>query len=154
MGVAIPSSNRRRRWIVNAPFQLRIVGLLVAGLLTLAVAVLMGLYLAIWAVLYTFELQHEDIYVQLFKNVGLVATAEILVCLPIIVWALMWVGVIWTHRIAGPLVRIMVAVEQMAHGNFDVHLNLRKHDGLQDLARDINRLAAYLRSRFPSSPAS
>ena len=150
MGLFTRPSNRRRRWIVNAPFQLRVVGVLVLSLLSLAVAVLVGLYLAIWVVLWTFELQGETVYVRLFQNVGLVATTEVLVCLPIIVWALMWMGIIWTHRIAGPLVRIMAAIEQMTHGNFDVHLSLRKHDGLQDLAEDINRLAAYLRSRFPS----
>ena len=150
MGLFTRPSNRRRRWIVNAPFQWRVVGILVLSLLSLAVAVLVGLYLAIWVVLWTFELQGEAVYVRLFQYTGLLATAEILVCLPVVVWALMWVGIIWTHRIAGPLVRIMAAIEQMTHGNFDVHLSLRKHDGLQDLAEDINRLAAYLRSRFPS----
>ena len=143
-------SNRRRRWIINAPLQLRLVGTLVLSVCSLAGAILLALYLSLWVVLRTYDLQHDEITVLLFRNVGLLATVVILCCLLVSIWALFWVSIVYTHRIAGPLVRIMSGVEQMTHGNFNIHLSLRKGDGLQDLAEDINRLAAYLRSRSSS----
>ena len=145
MGVGI--GNRRRQWIVNPPLQWRLVGALVLSVCTLAGVILVAIYLSLWLILWTFELQHDQIAILLFRNVGLLATVVVLCCTLIGIWALFWVAIFYTHKIAGPLVRIMVALEQMAHGNFDIHLALRKGDGLQDLAEDVNRLAAYLRSR-------
>ena len=140
-------SNRRRRLIINAPLQLRLAGILVLSVCTLAGVILGAIYVSLGVILYTFELQRDQIMVLLFRNVGLLVTIAVLCCALVSIWVLFWVAIVYTHRIAGPLVRVMAAVEQMAHGNFDVHLSLRKGDGLQDLAEDINRLAAYLRSR-------
>ena len=143
---------RRRRWIANASFQLRLAGALVLSVCTLAAVILLAIYLSLWVVLWTFDLQHDQVTVLLFRNVGLLATVVILFCALIGIWAFFWITTLSTHKIAGPLVRIMMAVEQMSHGNFNVSLALRKGDGLHDLAENVNRLAAYLRSRIPPAP--
>ena len=57
------------------------------------------------------------------------------------------VGVLLTHRVAGPLVRIQAALEQMSKGDYQVQLTLRPGDSLSELADHVNQLAAILRRR-------
>ena len=152
MATAAGASNQRRRRIVDAPLQLRLVGSIVLGVCSLAAAILLAIYLSLWVVLRMYDLERDPVVTMLFRNVGLLSTVVVLFCSLIGIWALFWVAILYTHKIAGPLVRIMRTVEQMSRGDFNVHLALRKGDGLQELALALNRLAAYLRSRMP--PAS
>jgi hypothetical protein len=130
------------------PIQLRFVRIILLTIIGIALLVLASVYLALWVTLTTFELQHDPLTVVLFKNVALFVTVELLVVAPLLLWVFTWVGIRLTHRFAGPLIRIMAAIDQMARGNFDVHLTLRKDDALVDLAEDITRLATSLRDRL------
>ena len=80
---------------------------------------------------------------QFLTTVGLLVTLELLIFSPFVVW----LGLRMTHKIAGPLVRILGAVQQMSLGNFDQHITLRKGDSLVELADAVNTLAENLRSR-------
>jgi len=134
---------RRRRLLVDRSLQFRFVRVLLLVLCFLTVAALAGVYLALQATLRTFELSHDPVAVSLFSTVGLFVAMELLVISPLVAW----IGILLTHKVAGPLVRIHAAVAQMTQGNYDVHLKLRKGDALEDLAQAINRLASSLRSR-------
>ncbi len=134
---------RRRHFLVNRPLQFRFVGALLLFLCVLTVATLGAIYFALWGTLYTFELLDDPVMISLFTNAGLVLATELLVLAP----AIVWMGILLTHKIAGPLVRIHAALVQMTQGNFDVRIKLRKGDSLLDLADDVNRLAASLRTR-------
>ena len=140
---------RRRQLIVDRSFQFRFVGVLLAVLCVLTVAALAGVYFALWMTLYTFELLHDPVSVSLFTTVGLLVALELLVIAPFVAW----LGIVLTHKVAGPLVRIQAALSQMTEGKFDIHITLRKGDALVELAEAINRLAAYLRSRSSSGPS-
>lgn len=136
-------SYKRRQWIVNPPFQYRFIGVLLVMLLILTGGALLSVYLALWITLQTFGLGRESLAVSQLAMVGLLVTAELLLFAPIVVWF----GIRWTHRVAGPLVRIHAALQQLASGDFNTHLTLRKGDSLVELADAINRLANSLRSR-------
>ena len=140
-------SNHRRRWVVNRPFQIRFIRAFLLIILGVSLLILGGVYVALWWTLSTFELEHDPITVQLFKNIGLFVSLELLVAAPLLIWMLTWMGIFFTHKIVGPLVRIMASLQQMARGDFDVHLRLRKADALVELAEAINLLAAFLRGR-------
>jgi len=56
-------------------------------------------------------------------------------------------GIVLTHKVAGPLIRIQAALVRMTHGDYDVNLRLRRADALVELAEGINRLAESLRTR-------
>jgi len=112
-------------------------------LCVLTVIALGGVYLTLWAVLQSFNLQHDPVAVALFVTVSWSIALELLVVAPFVVW----MGVILTHKVAGPLVRIHAGLAQMTHGNYNVHINLRKGDSLTDLADAVNNLAGSLRSR-------
>ena len=112
-------------------------------LFVLSFVALATVYLTLWVTLHTFELQHDPISVALFTTLGLSIALELLIVAPFIIW----LGVILTHRIAGPLVRINASLVQMAAGNYDVKMQFRKGDLLGELAEGVNRLAASLRAR-------
>lgn len=138
-------TNRRRQWLVDPPLQTRFTRTLILIVCALAVAALVGLYLSLAVIVATFDLQRDEVIVQLFRNVGLLTAMELLVCLPVLIWLLVWVGIRWTHSIAGPLVRINRALRDISRGNFDTQISLRKGDSLTELAESVNELAAFLR---------
>ena len=142
MGASEARSYRRRRVLVDRSFQFRFVRVLLLVLSFLTIAALGGVYLALQVTLRTFELVRDPVSVSLFSTVGLFVALELLLISPLVAW----IGILLTHKVAGPLVRIHAGVAQMTEGNFDVHLKLRKGDALEDLAEAINRLATFLRS--------
>ena len=140
---AVRAPYRRRQWIVNRPFQYRFIGIMLGVLFLMTVGALASVYVALWMTLQTFELARDPIAVAQFTTVGLIVTIEVFLLVP----AIIWIGVRWTHKVAGPLVRINPALQQLARGDFNVHLKLRKGDALVELAEVINALAASLRAR-------
>ena len=136
-----PRAYRRRQWIVNPTFQYRFIGILLLLLLSLTAGALVSVYVALWVTLRTFDLVNQPLAVAQLSTVGLLVTVELLIFAPVLVW----IGVRLTHKVAGPLVRINAAVQQMAQGDFNIHLTLRKGDSLVELAEAINTLAASLR---------
>jgi len=129
--------------LVDRTFQFRFVRVLLLVLCFLTLAAMGGVYLALQVTLRTFELVRDPVSVSLFSTVGLFVALELLLISPLVAW----IGILLTHKVAGPLVRIHAAVAQMTEGNFDVRLKLRKGDALEDLAEAMNRLAASLRGR-------
>lgn len=134
---------RRRQLIVNRPLQYRFVGALLLILLALGGIGLATVYLTLWVTLQIFGLAHDAVAVALFATVGWSLTLELLIVAPFVIW----MGIVLTHKVAGPLVRIQAALARMTNGHYDVHLRLRKRDALVELAEGINRLAESLRTR-------
>ena len=110
-------------------------------LMVMTAGALGSIYLALWMTLKAFGLSDDPVTLALVTTVGLVVTLEVLLIAP----AVIWIGVRLTHKVAGPLVRINAALQQMARGDFHVHLRLRKGDALGEVAEAINALAASLR---------
>lgn len=134
---------RRRQLIVNRALQYRFIGAMLLILLALSGIGLATVYVTLWTTLKTFGLEHDAVTLSLFTTVGWSLTLELLIVAPFVIW----MGVLLTHKVAGPLVRIQAALTRMTNGNYDVHLQLRKLDALKELAEGINRLAASLRAR-------
>ena len=136
-------SYRRRQYLVNRPMQYRFVGTLLLFFLVLAAVVILGVYVALWGTLYSFDLHQDPLTVSLFRTVGWMVAVELLLLAPFV----FLLGVFISHKVAGPLVRIHAVLAQMTEGRYDIHVKLRKGDALIELADDINRLAAALRQR-------
>lgn len=134
---------RRRQLIVNRPLQYRFIGAMLLILVALTGIGLGTVSLTLWTTLTTFGAEHDAVAVALFTTVGWSLALELLIVAPFVIW----MGVLLTHKVAGPLVRIQAALTRMTNGNYDVHLQLRKADALVELAEGINRLAASLRAR-------
>ena len=138
-----PRPYRRRKVLINRPLQLPLVKAMLLVLLTMAVAALLAMQVAIRITLSTYELTANTLAIGLLNTVFWVMMLELLVLTVFCAWF----GIRLTHKIAGPLVRIRAALAQLTKGQFDIHVTLRKGDSLVELAEDINRLAASLRNR-------
>lgn len=57
-------------------------------------------------------------------------------------------SVIYSHRIAGPLQRVKAVSRELAKGNFDINVRLRKHDVIHPLADSINHMAEQYKARY------
>lgn len=58
--------------------------------------------------------------------------------------------ILYTHRIAGPLVRIRVAVRQVAERNLDVFISFREKDAIKPLANALNNFIGKHKERCAS----
>lgn len=56
-------------------------------------------------------------------------------------------GIIYSHRVAGPLERVKVVSKELAAGRFDVNVKFRKHDVLHPLSDSINHMTERYRTR-------
>lgn len=54
-------------------------------------------------------------------------------------------GIMTTHRIAGPLIKLQRAFDEIKEGNFDYRLQFRQEDDLADLAASFNEMMDRLR---------
>jgi len=54
------------------------------------------------------------------------------------------IGVILSHRIAGPVYRIAEDIDRVLSGERGVRVSLRRKDALEDLAQKVNQLIAHI----------
>ena len=85
----------------------------------------------------------QERLVSVFQSVYAAFFVNLLIILPIIFYG----ALVFSSRIAGPLPKIYQALKEIGHGDFDVHLLLRKGDELQELVDRINEMASRLKER-------
>jgi nitrate/nitrite-specific signal transduction histidine kinase len=83
-------------------------------------------------------------------GVAMALIVELAICIPM-VYSL---GIRQSHRVVGPLRRIMRTLEAIGSGDFSKRLGLRPGDVLEDLARAINRMAENLQKRHSKPTGS
>ncbi len=57
------------------------------------------------------------------------------------------VGVVYSHRVAGPLERVKAAARELAKRNFGADVRFRKHDVVHPLAESLNRMTGRYKAR-------
>ncbi len=134
---------RRQHYLVNPPLQYQFIGVMLFVLLILTIGALGSVYIALWLTLKTYDMVADPVAVSQLTTVGLVVTFELLIIAPVVVW----IGLRLTHRVAGPLIRIVKALQQLAAGDYSVRVKLRRGDSLTEVADAINLLAEALQSR-------
>lgn len=65
---------------------------------------------------------------------------SVVVCAIALFPLLMWDGIRFSHRIAGPLVRVQNALQQLTQGRRTSEIQLRKDDLMEQLAECVNEL--------------
>ena len=133
---------RRRRYIVKPAFQLRYVGLILAVMLLSAVIVGYTIYYNSWVLLGSklASVYPQGRLVQIFRSVN-VRLAINMVFVGVLCAG---IGILASHRIAGPIQRMKKFLDDMTGGDYSRRLKLRKHDELKDVAGAMNRLAEKL----------
>ncbi len=62
-------------------------------------------------------------------------------------------GLLWSHRVYGPLIPLTRHIQELKSGNFASRVNLRRSDELCELQSALNDLAESLEARYGSSGA-
>ncbi|MCB9229417.1 MAG: hypothetical protein H6618_07385 [Deltaproteobacteria bacterium] len=62
------------------------------------------------------------------------------------------VSVVYTHKLVGPTIAFRSQIEKLRHGEFQSRITLRKGDGFQEVADEINLLTEILRKNNGTIP--
>ncbi len=136
-----PDRRKRAHYLIDRRFQVGFALRLLCILALFALFMLFEAYVTLWPVLAPFVpdtmlpwvLQRLGIRVALFAvPVGLVIVA---------------MGIVLTHRIAGPLHRLERTLDTLLAGGRVQPVHLRKHDELKPLCSRINRVIQLLEAR-------
>lgn len=146
----VPQPNRRRTYLVNPRFQWRFIAFMAAVSL-LAIAVLFtsnilffrnmeqaALSVGLTADNPYFDFLDEQKSTLYTLYVGVSGVAFVL---------MMGLGILYSHRIAGPLHNLRNTMQRIADGEDPSDVNFRRSDQFQDLAESFNAMIAKLRNR-------
>ena len=120
--------SRKRIILVNRDFQLRYAGAAVGvGLITTTLSVFVTLF-----PLYIFEV------LRIPRFLPLPILGGMGIALIINVASVFGMGIMITHRIAGPMYSIVRHLRRIGLGYFGVHMRLREGDDLRYVVRNVN----------------
>lgn len=134
---------KRKTYLVNRQLQFRYAGFVL--LLVMGVSIVSGytIFYTLWSMLgeKLARVYPQGMLQEILRRTTLVLTLNLLIIAPFIVW----ISILYSHRVAGPLVRITRSLKEIGDGNFDVNVKLRRADELKELAASINGMAASLK---------
>jgi hypothetical protein len=138
---------RRRRYIVDKPFQYRLIGLL------LAVWAANSVFFSI--ILYYFYEGHIQRFYNLVprEDIAPLLSAPVLFSVAIgfiLAFGLVMVGIIGTYmsnQIAGPLYRVKLSLNRVSEGDVNFEIRFRDRDFLRDLPGHFNNMLRGLKEQ-------
>lgn len=135
--------SKRRKVLIKRAFQLKYVGAILFFVLLITFISSITIYMSIFPYL---SEKLANVYpqgrlVMVLRNANMKVLMSTAVVLPIAVW----VGIMFSHRIAGPWYRMEVILREIAEGSLIKRVNLRKGDELQSLGEAINEVTDNLR---------
>ncbi len=134
---------RRRRYLVRPGFQLRYTGIILLALFIASAVCISTMYYSSITMLgeKLANVYPQGRLVATFKQVNSIIIYRILLLVPFITL----IGILLSHRIAGPAHRIERVLGEIGKGNFDINIRLRKYDELVGIANAINSMTADLK---------
>lgn len=133
---------RRKKYFVAKKFQLRYIALILAFMLMGAIVTGYTIYYNSWVLLGE---KLANVYPQgrlmaIFRSVNIrVAVSLVAVSILCVI-----ISVFASHKIAGPVYRLITFLDSVTAGNYSQRVRLRKGDELKDLAAAVNRLVEKL----------
>lgn len=133
----------RKRYVIAARFQVRYI---IYILLFLYIGAAIAGYTVYYTTWVTLGEKLANVYsrgrlIYIFRQANLTLLIRILLISPIFVV----IGIILSHRIAGPIYRIGKYVESLKQGDYTHGLTLRKRDEFKPLAQKMSELCYKLR---------
>jgi nitrate/nitrite-specific signal transduction histidine kinase len=134
---------RRKIYLIRPGFQLRYTGIILMALFVSSVICISTTYFSSITLLgeKLANVYPQGRLVAMLRQINMTITYRILFIVPLIAL----IGIMLSHRIAGPAYRIERVLREIAKGNFDVNIKLRKYDELVGIARAVNDMALELK---------
>lgn len=134
---------KRRTYLVNRKMQLRYAGFML--LLVTGVSIISGytIFYTLWSSLgdKLARVYPQGMLQEVLRATTFALIRNLLIVAPFIIW----ISILYSHRVAGPLVRITRTLKEIGEGNLDINIKLRRADELKELAASINGMAANLK---------
>lgn len=146
----MPQQNRRRTYLINPRFQWRFIGFMaIVSLLAISI-------LFVSNILFFRNMEHEALSVGLtpdnpyfdFLQEQKAALSTLYFAVSALVFVVMMgLGILYSHRIAGPLYHLDRKMRRIADGEEPSPLNFRRRDQFAELAASFNAMIGKLRNR-------
>lgn len=141
----MPKRFRRTKYFIAAKFQMKFVGMILLFMFVIALFSALIIYYSTWMVLGE---KLANVYPQgrlagILRHANYVLFWILLLVSPLVAF----VGVMLSHRIAGPIYRLRKNLEEIAGGNYSLRISLRKTDELKDVADAINKVVDVLQAK-------
>ena len=129
---------KRTQFIVKKGFQLRYISMILAIMLLSAVISGYTIYYNAWVYLGSklASVYPQGRLVHMFRSINI----KLAINLAFVAMLCTGIGIIVSHRIAGPIDRMIKFVNKLTAGDYSRRLTLREKDELKDLASAINEL--------------
>ncbi len=139
---------KRRQYLVDYSYQLRFASHLFLVVFAIAVTGTLVASALIKANMYRPELGDQSYAIVALIAVATTLVVQLLLAIPLV----LFLGIRQSHRIIGPMKRIIRTLEAIGQGNFSQHISLRQGDALEELAKSINQMSENLQKRGNQSP--
>ena len=131
--------NRRRRYFIKSGLQTRYLRLILTAIILPAVLFGACLYYLIFYLMAEQLGIPESIAYNITPVLGKI-NLILLFGLPVIAVAVLFWGLLISHRIAGPVYRLEKELDKIAKGDFSLRIKFRRKDELASVAAGINRV--------------
>ncbi len=134
--------NRRKKILVKKKFQVIYVGYIIVFMIFVAVISGGTVFHTLFSILAPklAGIYPEGRLMAIFTKTALILARNLLILTPFIIV----IGILLSHRIAGPISRIERVMEEIGNGNFKMRLAIRRSDELQDMADALNKMTELL----------
>ncbi len=134
---------KRKQYLVSPKFQLKYSGII---LLLMFITALMCSYVVYYTSMVMMGEKLASVYpqgrlVSIVKLVNLRILLSLILMSPVVIV----IGILLSHKIAGPIFRIERFLNKMASGDFTSRISLRKGDELMTIAERMNSLSESLK---------
>jgi len=128
----------RKRYIIKKGLQFRYIGLIFALVILASIVTGYTVFATGWTLLgeRLANVYPQGRLVYVFKTTNMALIKNLLLISPLV----FTLGLLFSHKIAGPLYRIEKTIYEIAKGNLGLKISLRKGDELWDLADTINSM--------------
>ena len=133
-------NSQRRVFLVDAKFQFKYVKMILIFVVIVTALGSASAYTMLWFNLRGAGLLNDDAFSVIQNGLAFGAFFQLAVSVPLI----LLFGIILTHRIVGPLVRVERLLDEIGEGRFGGQLHVRRSDELTVLVEWINRMSKKL----------
>lgn len=136
---------RRRRYLIDHRFQWRFVRYIIIPMVLGVIIITLADYYFIWSYFTApSQVRYQNMGQISLRIAGYLLFYELVLLIPI----LAVIGVIFSHRVAGPLVNIERTLKAIGDGDLSRRVVLRKKDELRALEISVNEMASSLSDKF------
>lgn len=136
---------RRRQYLIDQRFQWRFVRCIIIPMVLGVIVITLADYYFIWSYFTApSQVRYQNMGPISMKIAGYLLFYELVLLIPI----LTVIGVIFSHRVAGPLVNIERTLRAIGDGDLSKRVVLREKDELRALEMSVNEMAAGLADKF------